>query len=441
MLIVFLFALFLRIFLLEYGNHIDLIINTEWGLKIFEKGPLGFYVDRVWIYGWPTQFPLMNLVYGYNMYQFERILWHLSYFREVIITHHFYPDLFKRYFDFVYWFGTENYKYTPYKNGQIISMKIIPILSDLFIALLIFFLSVKNRVQKQGLAILIVFLFIPFSWYLSSLWGQYDQFSSLLTVTSLLLFHFSTREEKLPHALLLKIVSLTLFFVACSVKPTNMILGIIFLALFIKEKYKFISALSIFAPLSMFVATNKVFANSVSWYLFREDILPRVLNSDRFGLVNRAFNIWQFLYPNGGWANATKLLGVATIYWGIAFLVAILFVAIRVLYKDHSIKNLLVSIFIISGGAYIFSTGMVDRYFYTAIITLSLLCIYFPKLIYLWIIAGLIFSFNLYYSWGFPFLPEHLVWKSNLMIRIMSLLQAFVYVVTTIKVIKLVKVK
>ena len=123
-------ALLFRFFLLPYGNHVDLIINAGWGKWIYENGTKSFYENNNWIFGWPTQLPFINLIYSSNFHLYKRILWYIAYFGEVIKNHNIYPQYFTWLFDLRRWFGTNLYGETPFTNGQIVSMKIIPIFSD-----------------------------------------------------------------------------------------------------------------------------------------------------------------------------------------------------------------------------------------------------------------------------------------------------------------------
>ena len=70
MVVVVILALVIRIASTPMTFHGDILVQAGWGKWIFEHGIRGFYENNVWIYGWPNQPLLVNLIYswGFNVY-------------------------------------------------------------------------------------------------------------------------------------------------------------------------------------------------------------------------------------------------------------------------------------------------------------------------------------------------------------------------------------
>ncbi len=66
-------GLLLRLFLSPISFHPDVYSLASWGKWIYENGPKGFYENRIWIYEWPTQFPVFNLLMLFCMYFYKII--------------------------------------------------------------------------------------------------------------------------------------------------------------------------------------------------------------------------------------------------------------------------------------------------------------------------------------------------------------------------------
>lgn len=416
--LVIVLGLIFRLILSPFGDNHDLLSNAGWGEWIYRNGPKGFYENNIWIYAWPTQLPLINLIYGFNYYLFhEKLLWFVSYVEAVIKTHQFFPQHFVFWFDFVYWFGTDLFKDTPYKNGFLISMKIIPMLSDLLIGLVIYIFGIKIVGIKKSLLSSSLFLFLPASWYVSSLWGQYDQLSGLLLVASFLLLYKRSF-----------VFSTLLLFMSIQVKPTIILFMPFYIYYFLSLKPSIKSFfLSILVSGLAFILVTIPFTDKNPFIYTYQIIYPKVFNHDRFGLATHSFNFWQMLAPFGGWSTTFRLFGINALIWGLIFLAIVNFYAFKNFIKEKNLKNLIISLYLISAGSYLFATGMLDRYFYPAIVFLGLAVFYFPKLLKWFIITALIFSFNLFYSWGFPILSDLLIWKNEYIIRFFSLLNIIVF--------------
>lgn len=421
-------AFLLRLVLAVYGNHFDLIVNAGWGRCLHENGPENFYTNNIWIYGWPTQLPLVNLINGYYYNIYTEIIWYLTYIGETFTKFNIPQFITLPWLNAVKWFGWTNFSDTPFLNGILYSMKLIPAISDIGIALIFYFIGKKISGRKVSIFTTLIFLIMPFTWYTSALWGQYDQLAVLLLLCAFTLIVFF---EKWPA---LSIIPFIFLFAAMETKPTAIVTLPLFLAIVLNQKQKILKIiLGIVTAIILFVATTIPFSRGKVFSYFITEILPVVLNPDRLGLANRTFNFWTFLAPNSGWADSFTFLGIKAMYWGIVFFCLFAYLSVKNYLASKDLKGVLTGIFVSGGGFYIFGTGMVDRYFFLGIVSLGLLTFYYPRLKVPWILSSLVFSFNLFYSWGYPFIFEKTVWGIPLLIQIMSFIQTMIFVITCIK--------
>lgn len=416
LLLFFIVALIFRLLLTPFGFHDDLIVHAGWGDWLYKHGPKGFYENQVWIYAWPTQPPLGILVDGFNFYIFQRLLWFFSYVAAVISVHNIFPQYFGWFFDFVKWFGIKLYSETPFPWGFVISIKLLPILADLIIGVIILILAIKAKASHL-MFFLAIFLMSPFSWYISSVWGQFDQLSTLLLLVSFLLLY---KRYFFLSALFL------LF--SGQIKPTSAYFLPFYIFYFFYQRPNLKNvALSIGGVITAFWVMTAPFADRDPFNYTLQVIFQKVFFVERFeGLVNRAFNLWQFLEPFGG-RSWFRYLGISAAIWGYLSLIVFHIWAILILLKKNDFKNMMMGLYLIAGGSYLFGVGMVDRYFFPAVVFLIILTIYNYKLWKLCTLTVLLFSLNLFYSWGFPFLNKYEAWQNSFFIRSLSLAQILMF--------------
>lgn len=422
LLAIFFGAFVLRISLSGLIFNGDLLSNAGWGSWIYHHSPLGFYENNIWIYSWPTQPPLISYIYGLNYEIGQKLVWLFSYMSLVIATHRLAPTQFYWFFDFAKWFASALYKDTPFTYGFLISMKLIAILADMVLAAIIYNLGKKVTSKGRALILTSFFLLLPFGWYISALWGQYDQLMTLLVLGSFLILY--------KRMFLFSAICL---FLAIQIKPTALFFVPFFSLYFLYQRPKikeiFFSGVGLVATF-LIVTTPFTGSNPIDNMI--KTILPKIFNSDRLGLVNHAFNFWQFIRPFGGWST-DLFLGIQALVWGVVFLAIVNLAALAVILKKYDLERLLTSLYIVSGGTYLFGTGMVDRYFLPAIVFLLILSFRNKGLFGWWIAAALIFSANLFYTWGFPILNENQTWKEPMLIRLLSLSQLTIFFICIYK--------
>lgn len=420
LLVLILIALIFRIILTPYGFHDDILSNAGWGEWIYYNGHKGFYSNNIWIYSYPTQPPLISALYGFNYYIFKQLTWVFTYTGLKIATFHLAPSHMLWYFDFVKWFGEKLYAETAFIMGFLISMKLIAILSDMAIGTIIYFLA---RSYNKGRAIIfpLLFLFSPFSWYISSLWGQYDQTSYLFLILSFI-------------ALVKKNLWLgpILLLISVGLKPTSLILMPLFAWFYIKQKpnlYEFIIAL--FLGFGIFIHFILLFADKPLILFIKEELIPKIFFKTDFRLTTNAFNFWRILTGDKAFSQDFPFLLIPAKYWGYAIFILFNLIAVKIS-RTINFENIFKGVFLVSAGSWLFLTNMLDRYFFIGLATLLIICIYNKTLTKYWIILSIIFWLNLFNKWWFPqiFSPlkQVLIWQDFLITKILSLVNVAIFI-------------
>ena len=429
------FAFIIRILLTPYGNHWDLTVNTDWSEWIHFNGPYGFYENRVWIYIGPSQLPLINLIYGFNYVIFEKILWLITAVKSFLTIHNVLPGIFKYWFNFETWFDTY-YSNTQFKIGQIISMKLIPIFTDIVIGLVIFILGSKYINRKKALLASLLYLFIPYTFYISSLWGQYDQLSALCLLLSFCFIYIGKESVgKLKNWYLP--LSIIFYFISVEVKPTAFFTAPFYVYYILKQKPRlWCLILSSLVGLELFLITTIPFTKGNPFSYTIKTIIPIVFNEGRNITSTHAFNLWGLISPIEQGSLNYSVLGIKAILWSYLFLTILNVISIFIISKRDNLKSMFIGLFIITGGFYIFTTGMLDRYYFTGLIFFLILTMFYKKTLLLWLSAALLFSLNLFFSFGYPYSMNfnllNVFWVNYPLVRILSLLQLILFVLMVI---------
>jgi hypothetical protein len=400
----------LRILLSPYGNHWDLHVNSDWSRWIYFNGTHGFYESKVWIYTGPSQFPLVNLIYGFNYAVFEKIL-----------------GISRYWFSFGSWFSAY-YQDTSFRMGQFISMKLIPIFTDIAIGIVIFLLGSKYINKKVGFLTSLLYLFIPCSFYISSLWGQYDQLSALCLLLSFCFIYMGRRGGLKNWYFPLSVI---FYFIAFEIKPTAAFTIPFYIYYILKQKPKPLFLIMAFLTgLGLFLITTMPFVIGNPFSYTINTIIPIVYNQDRNITSTHAFNLWGLVSPLEQSSVYSYLFGIGLIWWGFLFLAVLNVFSIFLISKKNDLEKMLLGVFIITGGSYIFATGMLDRYYFTGLLFFLILTMFYKKTLVLWLAAALLFSLDLFFSWGYPlnFSLPGIFWTYYPLVRILSLLQVALFV-------------
>lgn len=418
--IVFLLGLILRLVLSPLAFHDDLIVNAGWGEWIYKNGSRGFYENNTWTYSWPTQPPLISIIYGFNYFIYEQtrdLFVNLSLF---IAIHRLGAGHLLWWFDFVKWFGTNLYFPTHFLTGFLISMKFLAILSDLIIAGIVYVLA--KKLGKMAILFAVIYLFSPFSFYISSLWGQYDQLSFLFLLISFLLL-----EKKLL------ILAPVFLLISLNIKPTSLIFIPIFLWVYFRQRPspKIIFLVLVLGVIISLISLLAFAGNNIVDFV-RFDLVPRIVFKAEFRVSTNAFNFWHILIGNQALNQNIPFIFVPAKVWGFLAFIFLNILAIRQ-FKNINLQSIFKAMFIVGMGSWLFMTNMLDRYVFAGVVCLLLLSIMNIKLLKYFFAASLIFWLNLYNGWWFPvqfdILRMILNWQDGFITRALSLVNTGLFII------------
>lgn len=340
----------------------------------------------------------------------------------IIVRYHLAPGHMIWWFNLTKWFDiAKTSDEAVYRTGFLVSMKMLPILADLVIAAVIYLIAKTQKIIKHPLLWASIYLFSPFSWYLSSIWGQYDQLSYLPVLLAFIL----ESKKKYP------VITPFLLALSIAIKPTSLILVPLFAYLYLKNKHqKKEITLSIILVVIFFLETIQVFTKG-NPLEFLPVLQTKIFEKGSSRLSANAFNFWRIFQLRSTDGADFKFLFIPAYLWSYLAFIFFNILGIRKLQKVDT-RNVLTAVFIISAGSFIFMTGMLDRYFFAGVVTGLILCIYNPKYLKFWIPISLIFLINLYNQWWFPeFLhPLYLLmtWQNGLITKLLSLLNVLFFV-------------
>ncbi|QQG43526.1 MAG: hypothetical protein HYW45_00715 [Candidatus Daviesbacteria bacterium] len=416
--LIILLAFFVKVFLSNLVFHVDILSQAAWGQWIFDHGPLGFYNFEIWIYSWPNYPPLGSLFFGFDRWLYWQIL---EFFRFLTfnVVPHTAPGHMVWWFDFIKWFDIQKYDVTILKTGFLMTIKLPLILADLALAVVSYYLA-KSQHIKYPLIWPLLFLLSPFSFYLSSFWGQSDNLDFLLVLVSFLLLY----QRKIFFSIIL--LSLALHF-----KPTAVVFLPFFLWLLIKQKTQLWQlGLGIIASLVMTYLIIVPFTNLDVVTFTKTYLFPKVVHRAEFRLSTNSFNFWHILIGNKAFGQDYIFLFLPAKLWGYGIFALINLFAFKLLNKV-TLENIFKAMFLVSFSGWLFLTNMLERYEYAAIASLFFLTIYRPRFIKYFLILSLIFWVNLYHGWWFPQwlepLRQVLIWQEGLIARLLSVINVVLF--------------
>lgn len=418
LLIVLSLALIFRIFLAPLAFHRDLIIQANWGKHISYSGIAGFYHHGDWIFSWPNHPPLTSLYYGLCHQIYIHLSAKLHQSLNLLNKLHINHPILSPYTNFAQKFDEMVSSEEPFDIGFLFTLKLFPIIADLLISILIY--KIAQSKSKKPIIYPIVYLFSPFSWYLSSLWGQTDQIAYFFTILSFLIIPKRTT------------ISILLFYFGVTLKPTGMFLVPLYLYLLFKTKPKIFSVITAFIIcLILTYITFKPFTPDKNIFEFTfTTLLPRL--ADRPSrLSTNSFNFWHIFILNLGLPGNTKFLFLSGNFWSLLAYFAINLFAFKFLKKINT-KSIITSLFIVSFGSWLFLTNMLDRYSFAGIVTGLLLTIYHPKLTVYWLMLSVCYWLNLFHGWWYPesffYLRNFLAYNQGIFTSIPSLINVITYI-------------
>lgn len=377
-----------RILLTPLGFHVDILSQAGWGEWLWQNGPAGFFENTVWVYSWPTQPPLMSLVYGLTRHGY---FWLLELFRNVghtIVRYHLAPGHLRWWFDFVIWFDTAKINpEIPFPLGYLITIKLLPILADVGIAAALFKLTHKLRWA-------ILYLASPFSWYLSSLWGQYDQVTYLLT---LLAFWLAGLKQEV-------VISPLLFMLGILIKPTSLIFLPLYGWIWWRIAGKATAKIAgLILAITVFLISVVPFAPDRNpWDYFHNRLVGLIFYKAEFRVSTNAFNFWRVVVGNRAINHNHTYFGLPAKYWGLIVFALFNVLAVAIYRQSPATLGLWSAVYLVGSAGWLFMTNMLDRYYFAGVASGILVCALVPKTFKYWLIISLIFTLNLYHQWWYP---------------------------------------
>ncbi len=387
---ILLLGLLLRFYLATQSFHVDLLIQAGWGEYVGSIGAINLYEHTEWIFSWPNHPPLINLFYGLSYQIYIKLFYFLP--RTALYLHNhplLPPTLVDQYTSFASSFTTDLSPSQPFPFGFLLCLKLWPILADLLLCLVIYFFA--QKFSRHGFFFAILYLFSPFVFYLSSAWGQTDQLGFLPVLLSALSLN------SVP------ILSLPLLWLGISLKPTALLLlpsfGLLYSKYKIPQKYVFIGVL--FCFIFTYLYTHP-FTNQPVWPYLIHEIIPKVFNRGEGRLTTNSYNFWHIATLGQPVSDSIVYFLLPSKYFSYFFVIFIHLFAWLKTRHSKNIFSILTFLFITSGGIWIFSSNMLDRYFFPALIFGLFISIRKPKLLFFWSPLSLIFLLNLTRGYWYP---------------------------------------
>ncbi len=400
-----LFSASIRLLVLPLTYHGDVTVTYWWGRFASQFGWRGFYD---WLnfgpLGRPDQ-PMLNILYDWLIRQLYLLifqpLWfintHLSVFPSSVMT----------------WYE---------QNGNQVLLKMPMILADLLLIYLVHrFVAKTFSIKLANLGAIILGLFLPI-FYNSAIWGSGDSIINLLGLASLYLL-FTKKYSS----------SFLLFLCSILYKSSLLIWSPLFLVILLSQKPKLTKLILplIFSIVLIFLVAQPFTPQGSNPFLwFYQTITQKILPGPMAQLTSNAFNYWALLFGlvprldellvfNFLPARSFSLLFCLILYLPIWFN----------LYKNLTIKTILLSLVNVTLITFIFMTRMHERYTFPALIPLFLLCFYDRKFIKYFLILSITHMLNVYNWWWYPqinILVDFL--KIDLVIRLLSLTNILLFV-------------
>jgi Gpi18-like mannosyltransferase len=394
-------GILLRIGLSPLAFHSDIITQAGWGKWIYENGVKGFYENNIWIYGWPTQPPIINWMYGvsFSVYNWLYTLFIVG--GSFIANHHLGAGHLRWFYQFVEWWGNVKYSETPFKIGELISMKLWLIGGDAILAYLIYkIVKIKTNINRARLAAM-VYLFSPFSWYESALWGQHDQVGLIFLLAAFWLLTKKKGGWVAPIMLMISIL----------IKPTAFIFSPLFVWIAVggKKSVKQVIGGSVLALVGYFWIVRMF--SALNFWQFNINLQRIVFVKGEMWTWLNTFNLWRII--TGYLTDYRQLfLGISLKTWGYLMFLGVNILAFKISRKRDG-EGVLKAVFIVALGGWMTMVTMHERYLFPAVVAGLILAAENLKLMKYWVALSLVFAINMFTGWWWP---ESLGWLKNILI-------------------------
>lgn len=426
--LIFISTFIFRLAITNTAMHDDILVQSGWGHWIYEnKSMYGFYENTNWIYGWPNQPQLISFLYGFGFTIHEWLNTSIVSVGNFIALNHLGASHIPWLYKFSSWFSQEFYSNSPYLRGQLISLKLIPIIADFGLAFLIYFFVKKVSNTKKAIFFSLLYLILPFSWYESAIWGQHDQLGFIF----LFLAFLSLRNEKW------RIFSPLMFLISVCLKTTGLIFTPLFLWLAIGNKKSFIKIVlgTIIAIFMYFILVKLISPNN--FIVFNLNLQKQMFFKGDWATYVNSFNFWNL--TTGFLTDSRNIFfGLSYKIWGY-LIFGIFYIYSFYISQKRDFWSSIKAMFIVGFSGWLFMTTMHERYLFAAIILGLILSVKYKKIFKFWLILSLIFGLNLYYAWWqpefFSYLKNILEWQGNLISKLLSLMMIGIF----IKILKIIR--
>jgi hypothetical protein len=398
-------GIILRICLTPLAFHGDLVTQTEWGRWIYDHGIRGFYENNIWTYSWPNHPPIISWVYGIGINIYHGLYTLFIVGGSFIANHHLGAGHLRWFYQFVEWWGNAKYADSSLKIGELLSLKVLPILGDGVLAFMIYKIVLKKVDKTKARLAAGLYLFSPFSWYESALWGQNDQLGLIFLLAA---FWLLTQKKWAWMTPIMMTISVLL-------KPTAFIFGPLLIWVAIKDKatIKQIFLGGVLALLGYFWLSRQF--SSRDFWTFNVNLQRQIFVKGEIWTWLNTFNLWRII--TGYLTNYRQLfLGINLKIWGYVMFAGVNILAFKICRKREWLE-ILKAMFIVGFGGWMTMVTMHERYLFPAIVTGLLLAMENSKLMKYWVILSLIFAVNMFTGWWYPesfqWLKNFLTWGGN----------------------------
>lgn len=401
----FLRALLARYYTAESG---DLLLYADWAEKYWLYGSQNFYTYPVWYYAPPNYPPLLSLIYASAYWLYE----HKYYLAELHNIIKIPPAFFIIYF---------------YEFGLYLLLKLPGILADIGLGIIIFQLvkKISGDVKKAFFAAAF-YIFNPVSVFLSGVWGQTDSLVSLFALSSFIALWAGKAWLSIP-----------LLFLSFYIKPNWGIFIPLYLFLFILKKpqvKQIISGVLVSGLLFLLATLPFTEGNLISFskWLWSERLLPTATIAHRASVS--AFNFHSIFLTINKHLDFHPYLGISANYLGFALFTFVNLISFRYIKRQKaSLSSIVVGIFSIGFGGYLFLTNMLERYFFHSFVPMIILMFTTPRLLVYGILINLSVFANIIYSffrrsWGE--LADFFGANNFLLVRAFSLINLIFFLLT-----------
>lgn len=404
-LVILLAAFVIRLIFVNTWVTGDVLVIKEWGEKFSKTGPEKFYYSQDWYYSRPTQPPITSLMAAASFWLFDKkyVLPQLHNSTRLI------PSAVINYF--------YDMKEPLNKKGHILLVKLPAILADIALGMLLYKLVLEiTKSKKKAYGASLFYLFNPVTVFLSAGWGQTESWLAFFGV-----FSFYLLVKKRVY------LSLPLLFVSLYTKPTWIVLLplYLFVAVVLRPKLTHV-VMGILVSVGIFLLTTLPFSGKDIFSFSNHLIFENILSKGAPKASISAFNFHSLVFTmDKSFANEKIVLLSADKVGLLMYGVINLFTFLWLKKQKKDLLNIMVAVFSVSFGSFLFLTSMLERYFFAAFVPLVVILFSSPRSLAPAVTINLIVFANLVFAYfrrssdeiGRPFTNFNF-----LLIRILSLI-------------------